>query len=53
MRSCAYKVHGRMDGRTDRRDDSYIPPQTLFAGGIMKCSKNNITNYFFNLVFHL
>ena len=25
------------DGRTDRQGDSYIPPQTLFAGGIMRC----------------
>jgi hypothetical protein len=23
-----------MDGRTDGQGDSYIPPQTLFAGGI-------------------
>ena len=31
-RSCACKVHGR----TDRQGDSYIPPQTLFAGGITR-----------------
>ena len=30
-RSCAYKVHGRTDGQ----GDSYIPPKTLFAGGII------------------
>jgi hypothetical protein len=30
FRSCTYKVHGRTDGQ----DDSYIPPQTLFVGGI-------------------
>jgi hypothetical protein len=33
------KVHGRMDGRmdgrTDGQDDSYISPQTLFAGDII------------------
>jgi hypothetical protein len=43
-------MDGWTDGQTDRQDDSYIPPQTLFAGGIMKGSKNYITNYFFNLV---
>ena len=26
----------RTDRQTDRQGDSYIPPQTLFAGGIMK-----------------
>jgi hypothetical protein len=26
---------GRTDRRTDGQGDSYIPPQTLFAGGII------------------
>ena len=25
-----------MDGQTDGQGDSYIPPQTLFAGGIIR-----------------
>ena len=31
-RSCAYKVHGWTDGQ----GDSYLPSQTLFAGGIIR-----------------
>ena len=36
-RSCTYKdnVHGWTDGRTVGQGDSYIPPETLFAGGMM------------------
>ena len=29
------KVKFTLDRRTDRRGDSYIPPQTSFAGGII------------------
>ena len=32
------QTDGRTDGRTDRQGDSYIPPQTLFAGGIKMTS---------------
>ena len=53
MRSCAYKVHGWTDRRTDGQGDSYIPPppQTLFAGGIQKggCSvkdRGNLLTYY-------
>jgi len=28
----------RTDGRTDRQGESYIPPQTSFAGGIITTS---------------
>jgi hypothetical protein len=38
-RSCAYKVHGRMDGRMDEQTGWFLytpPPQTLFAGGIIR-----------------
>jgi hypothetical protein len=35
-RSCAFKVHGRTDRRTDGQGDSYIPPKTLFAGGMKR-----------------
>ena len=28
-----HHVNRRTDGQTDRHCDSYIPPQTLFAGG--------------------
>ena len=31
------------DGQTDGQGDSYIPPQTLFAGGIIKYIVQNIT----------
>ena len=34
-----------MDGRTDGQGDSYIPPQTLFAGGI-NIRKAYITPYY-------
>ena len=37
-RSCAYEemwTDGQTDRQTDRQGDSYIPPQTLFAGGII------------------
>ena len=29
-------MDGQTDERTDGEGDSYIPPQTLFAGGIIK-----------------
>ena len=29
-------MDGRTDGQTDRQGDSYIPPQTSFAGGIKR-----------------
>ena len=31
--SCAYKVHGRTDRRTDGQGDSYIPPNFVWGGG--------------------
>ena len=32
---------GRTDGETDRQGDSYIPPQTMFAGGIINFLVNS------------
>ena len=29
------QIDRQTDGQTDRQGDSYIPPQTLFAGGIV------------------
>ena len=34
-----------IDGRTDGQGDSYIPPQTLFAGGIIIMDSVNIRIY--------
>ena len=30
------RTDGQTDRQTDRQGDSYIPPQTMFAGGIKK-----------------
>ena len=33
------------DGRTDRQGDSYIPPQTMFAGGIISLAVPELQKY--------
>ena len=36
-----FTLDRQMDRRTDRQGDSYIPPQTSFAGGIFVCGEYN------------
>ena len=49
-------MDGQTDGGTDGQGDSYIPPQTLFAGGIITlglviCWMSKVTGFRIHKVF--
>jgi len=37
---CTLYADRQTDGQTDRQGETYIPPQTLFAGGIINFCVN-------------
>jgi len=46
-------MNRRTDGWTDGQGDSYIPSQTLFAGGIITLFMNGKLQYEINLINHV